>query len=62
MGREHKTGRAVNINITTCQLEVGDKFLFGDQGVVGLGPLELADPRVFYNAEDEFLHFAFRGF
>ena len=50
------------MNPTTRHLEVGHKLPRGNQGVVGLGALELADPHVFDNDEDEFTRFAFYGF
>ena len=50
------------MNPTTIQLEVDEKFYCDNQGVVGLVPLDFADPRVFNNAEDEFNRFAFRAF
>ena len=47
---------------TTRRLEMGEKFSYGNQGVVGFGPLEFVDPRVFNNSEEKFTHFVFRRF
>ena len=39
-----------------------EEFPHVNQGVVGLGTLDFADPHVFDNSEDEFPRFAFLGF
>ena len=50
------------MNPTTRHLEVDEKLPHGNQGVVGLGPIDFADPRVFDSAEDEFTRFMLCGF
>ena len=50
------------MNSTTRCLEVDEKFPRGNQSVVGIGPLEFADPHAFNNFDETFTRFVFRRF